>query len=64
MANVAGVEALARTISDLFKAQRLTLFAGAGVGAIAGLPDWRKYMESLASTAELYEPETAALMRA
>ena len=64
MPHVATVDALAHTISDLFKAQRLTLFAGAGVGAIAGLPDWQQYMESLASVAQSYEPETAALMRA
>jgi len=54
---------LAEKISRLFKEKRLTLFAGAGVGVLAGLPDWQKYMESLASLAESYEPETAALMR-
>ena len=39
------------------------LFAGAGVGKRAGLPDWREYIEHLASVAEVYEKESAVLIR-
>jgi len=44
--------------------ERLTLFAGAGVGVRAGLPDWRGFVEHLISVAAKYEKETAAIMQA
>lgn len=39
------------------------LFAGAGVGAHAGFPTWRQYLEHLARIAEKYDPLGAELMR-
>ena len=41
----------------------VVLFAGAGVGVRAGLPDWRNYLSHLISVAEQYEKETALIMR-
>lgn len=64
MASTTTCAALAEKVSLLFKEKRLTLFAGAGVGVLAGLPDWQSYMEALAAVAGSYEPETASLMRA
>jgi NAD-dependent SIR2 family protein deacetylase len=64
MTSITTSAALAEKLSLLFKAKQLTLFAGAGVGVLAGLPDWQKYMDLLAVVAESYEPETASLMRA
>lgn len=53
-------------IADQFEqllSKRPILFAGAGVGKRAGLPDWHQYMEYLAETAAAYEIETAQLIR-
>ncbi len=41
----------------------VVLFAGAGVGVRAGLPDWRNYLSHLISVAEQYEKDTALIMR-
>jgi hypothetical protein len=57
------VEELARRLFDIFRRQEVLLFAGAGVGRRAGLPDWSGYLEHLVSVADTYEEETAALMR-
>ena len=39
------------------------LFAGAGVGARAGLPTWLQFMEHLATVASNYDPLTGELIR-
>jgi hypothetical protein len=39
------------------------LFAGAGVGARAGLPTWLQFMEHLAAVANNYDPLTGELIR-
>ena len=38
------------------------LFAGAGVGARCGLPDWQQYLAYLTNVAARFELETASLM--
>lgn len=43
--------------------ENVALFAGAGVGARAGLPTWTEFMEILAKEAEKYEPDASALIR-
>ncbi|HEX9224778.1 MAG TPA: SIR2 family protein [Candidatus Acidoferrales bacterium] len=53
-------ETLFRIVSN----ERLVLFAGAGVGVRARLPDWRGYVQYLISVARKYEKETAAIMDA
>ncbi len=40
----------------------VVLFAGAGVGVRAGLPDWKNYLSHLISVAEQYEKDTALIM--
>ena len=47
----------------LLTEQRTILFAGAGVGVRAGLPDWPGFVEHLVGVAARYENETAAIMR-
>lgn len=44
--------------------ERPILFAGAGVGARAGLPDWGRFVSHLTSVASKYEKETATIMEA
>lgn len=43
--------------------QNPILFAGAGVGVRAGLPDWGRFMEHLAVVADDHEPLIAELIR-
>src|SRR2546421_3300454 len=57
------VDELTERLVDLFRRQEFFLFAGAGVGRRAGLPDWSGYLAHLVSVAAAYEEETAALMR-
>lgn len=64
MAKVLSLATLADTILRIVSKPGCILFAGAGVGKRAGLPDWPQYLEHLASVAERYEPPTAGLMRA
>lgn len=52
-----------KKLLTLFSSKRLVLFAGAGVGTRAGLPDWSGFVEHLISVASRYEEETASLMR-
>jgi hypothetical protein len=54
---------IASFICDHVKSEQLTLFAGAGVGVQAGLPDWKTYLEDLIAFTAQYEPESAELMR-
>ena len=50
-------------LNFLLKGNNPALFAGAGVGARAGLPDWPQYMELLALAADPQDPLTAGLIR-
>src|SRR5258708_23821519 len=54
---------IASFICELFQKQPLTLFAGAGVGVEAGLPDWKTYLDDLIAFVKDYEPQSADLMR-
>jgi hypothetical protein len=54
---------VASFICGRLKNQPLTLFAGAGVGVQAELPDWKAYLENLIAFTAEYEPESAELMR-
>ncbi len=56
-------ESVAVAVEEFFSRRRPALFARAGVGARAGHPDWRLYVERLADVAEQYEAETASIMR-
>ncbi len=53
---------LAGRVVPLF-AKELVLFAGAGVGKRANLPDWDAFLGHLVNVAADYEHETAELMR-
>ncbi len=55
---------LCETLFEVLSGENLVLFAGAGVGVHAGLPDWRGFATHLASVARKYEPDTAAIMEA
>ena len=57
------VESVAQAIESFFSRRRPALFAGAGVGARAGHPDWRLYVGRLADIADQHEAETASIMR-
>lgn len=48
----------------IFTQERLVLFAGAGVGVQAGLPDWNAFINHLVSVAQKFEKETALIMKA
>src|SRR5689334_4803718 len=54
---------LANEIDAFLKRENPTLFAGAGVGAYAGLPAWRQFMELLADFSQKYDPDSATLIR-
>ena len=56
-------EPVALAVGNFFSRRRPALFAGAGVGARAGHPDWRLYVDRLAEVADQYEAETASIMR-
>jgi hypothetical protein len=56
-------EELTSRIIDFVRQKGSCLFAGAGVGRKAGLPSWSEYLEHLARVADLYEKETAVLIR-
>jgi hypothetical protein len=52
------------TILDfLNRSENPALFAGAGVGAHAGLPTWFEFMEHLSTVTRIYEPLSADLIR-
>jgi hypothetical protein len=51
-------------LAERFAGSEVVLFAGAGVGKRAGLPDWAEYTESLASFVGKFEAPIAELMRA
>jgi hypothetical protein len=61
--NTMSTEDLGRAICEVASTRESILFAGAGVGKRAGLPDWKEYIEHLTVVAEKYEKETATLMR-
>ena len=63
MSGSQSTESVARVVENFFSRRRPALFAGAGVGARAGRPDWRLYVERLADVASQYEAETASIMR-
>lgn len=54
---------VSRKIRDFVSEPNAVCFAGAGVGARAGLPTWHRYLEGLAVAAERYDPELATVMR-
>jgi len=61
-----GVRKLKDLLEALFRdptSHPVFLFAGAGVGARAGLVEWKGFISHLASVAEQYEPETAGLIK-
>src|SRR5437762_2743479 len=53
---------LVRSIIDIVSARRTILFAGSGIGARVGLPDWSEYIEQLATTSELSGDKDSALL--
>jgi hypothetical protein len=53
---------LAQSIIDVASIPRTILFAGAGIGARVGLPDWSEYIEYLAKTSEANGDEDSALL--
>lgn len=57
------IEHLAAEIFQVATTPASTVFAGAGVGMRAGLPDWRQFVRYLANSVEPYDPDSAALMR-
>ena len=57
------VKSVALAVEGFLSRRRPALFAGAGVGARAGHPDWRLYVDRLAGIADQYEAETASIMR-
>jgi SIR2-like domain len=63
MSNPLPIEELAQKIVAFVRRPQPLLFAGAGVGVHAGLPDWYQYLNHLVIVAERYEPQTAQLMR-
>ena len=54
---------LADKIVGFFSRSQPLLFAGAGIGARAGLPNWYEYLDHLVAVARRHEPATAELMR-
>ena len=63
MAENASIELIARELTAVARSPASTLFAGAGTGKRAGLPDWHEYVSGLADAMETYDPDVAALMR-
>lgn len=63
MAENASVELIARELASVATTPASTLFAGAGTGKRAGLPDWHEYVSGLADAVEAYDADVASLMR-
>ncbi len=63
MDDLATPDQLTAALHDAAITHGSVLFAGAGVGCRAGLPDWDQFVNSLACVADSYDPDTAALMR-
>jgi len=53
---------ISKEIDEFLKRDNPTLFAGAGVGARAGLPTWNGFMTMLAQFSRKYDPITADLI--
>lgn len=54
---------ISSVINEFMEHDNPTLFAGAGVGAYAGLPTWGEFMNSLAEFSQKYDPDTANLIQ-
>ncbi len=63
MTHTFSVTELSGILLEIARRPGSILFAGAGVGKRAGLPDWYEYVEFLATVADAYELETGTLMR-
>jgi hypothetical protein len=59
---MSSTDQLAQSIIDIVSAPRTILFAGAGIGARVGLPDWSEYIEQLARVSELSGDKDSALL--
>lgn len=60
-ANVTKADLTDKLVSVL-RTPRLVLFAGAGISARVGLPNWREYLEQLAIVCETHSDHTSALL--
>lgn len=61
--NAESAAGLRNSLKELVSGQPLVLFAGAGVGVRAGLPDWKEFVSGLIAVASKYEPATAGIMQ-
>lgn len=57
------IEQIADELLDAVIQPGSTLFAGAGVGSRAGLPDWRSFVLGVADECDTYDTDTATMMR-